>query len=286
MQELHKRLREFRERKNVAWETIEIDYALSWILAAISQHEKLANNIIFKGGTALKKCYFGDYRFSEDLDFSEIVTSNNEELQQDINKVIEIAKTLTNPYGRFEFELTEHVEKKPHPFNQAAYIIKVQLPWHRRQMTNVKLEISRDEPVFFKPNVCSMLHEYGEEIDCKLQVYSLEEIIIEKFRAILQNQERLIKKGWIRSRVRDFYDLWRILGQYRSQLETAKIKENFLKKCNLKNIAFATPEQFFNEEYLGYVEKDWHEFLGRLLPELPEFDKVVIALKRYAYEIL
>jgi hypothetical protein len=25
---------------------------------------------VFKGGTALKRCYFGDYRFSEDLDFS------------------------------------------------------------------------------------------------------------------------------------------------------------------------------------------------------------------------
>ena len=24
----------------------------------------------FKGGTALKRCYFGDYRFSEDLDFT------------------------------------------------------------------------------------------------------------------------------------------------------------------------------------------------------------------------
>lgn len=25
---------------------------------------------MFKGGTALKRCYFGDYRFSEDLDFT------------------------------------------------------------------------------------------------------------------------------------------------------------------------------------------------------------------------
>ncbi len=26
--------------------------------------------LAFKGGTALKKCYFADYRFSEDLDFT------------------------------------------------------------------------------------------------------------------------------------------------------------------------------------------------------------------------
>lgn len=275
----------FRDCKNVAWETIEIDYAISWILAAISKHEKLAQNIIFKGGTALKKCYFGDYRFSEDLDFSEVIASSDKRLRQDINEVINIAETLAKPYGQFSFELTDYVEKEPHPFNQAAYIIRIQLPWHRKPMTNVKLEITRDETVFFNPCWRSVLHEYGEEIDCKLQVYSLEEIILEKFRAILQNQEMLNKKGWIRSRVRDFYDLWKILDQYKEQLEVERMKEVFLKKCNLKNITFSNPEQFFNEEYLNYIRKDWEKSLGRLLPKLPQFDKIVTILKKHAYEI-
>ena len=30
----------------------------------------MRERLVFKGGTALKRCYFGDYRFSEDLDFS------------------------------------------------------------------------------------------------------------------------------------------------------------------------------------------------------------------------
>ena len=30
----------------------------------------LRKRLLFKGGTALKKCYFADYRFSEDLDFT------------------------------------------------------------------------------------------------------------------------------------------------------------------------------------------------------------------------
>lgn len=49
---------------------IEKDYVLSWILQGISQHQNLAKCIIFKGGTVLKKVYFEDYRFSEDLDFT------------------------------------------------------------------------------------------------------------------------------------------------------------------------------------------------------------------------
>ena len=49
---------------------IEKDYILSWILKGIAQHEQLSKTIVFKGGTVLKKIYFEDYRFSEDLDFT------------------------------------------------------------------------------------------------------------------------------------------------------------------------------------------------------------------------
>ena len=46
------------------------DYILSWILQGVAQHEQLLTAIVFKGGTVLKKVYFEDYRFSDDLDFT------------------------------------------------------------------------------------------------------------------------------------------------------------------------------------------------------------------------
>jgi len=49
---------------------IEKDYVLSWILNGIAQHNDLSKVIVFKGGTVLKKFYFEDYRYSEDLDFT------------------------------------------------------------------------------------------------------------------------------------------------------------------------------------------------------------------------
>jgi len=49
---------------------IEKDYILSWILQGITQHEQLSTTMVFKGGTVLKKVYFENYRFSEDLDFT------------------------------------------------------------------------------------------------------------------------------------------------------------------------------------------------------------------------
>lgn len=49
---------------------IEKDYVLGWILAGISNNLSFSESWVFKGGTCLKKCYFKDYRFSEDLDFT------------------------------------------------------------------------------------------------------------------------------------------------------------------------------------------------------------------------
>lgn len=48
---------------------LERDYCLSWFLAGLSR-SPLRERLLFKGGTALKKCYYPEYRFSEDLDFT------------------------------------------------------------------------------------------------------------------------------------------------------------------------------------------------------------------------
>lgn len=52
--------------KELSIDIIEKDYILSWVLAGIHRHAATKNSWIFKGGTCLKKCYFGTYRFSED----------------------------------------------------------------------------------------------------------------------------------------------------------------------------------------------------------------------------
>ena len=70
MKPLRPRLEEVRQRLGIRWEVLERDYLLSWVLAGIAAVPELRRTLVFKGGTALKKCYFGDYRFSEDLDFS------------------------------------------------------------------------------------------------------------------------------------------------------------------------------------------------------------------------
>lgn len=49
---------------------IDLDYSLGWILLGMKNISPDLLGLIFKGGTCLRKCYFQDYRFSEDLDFT------------------------------------------------------------------------------------------------------------------------------------------------------------------------------------------------------------------------
>lgn len=76
---------------------IEKDYVLSWVLFAISKNKILNNALVFKGGTVLKKVYFDDYRFSEDLDFTlvdERVT--NEQILAEFNSLFDFIKEEAN----------------------------------------------------------------------------------------------------------------------------------------------------------------------------------------------
>lgn len=61
---------------------VELDYALGWALRGIASNEYLSKRLVFKGGTCLRKCYFPDYRFSEDLDFTAIQWFAWEELEE------------------------------------------------------------------------------------------------------------------------------------------------------------------------------------------------------------
>ncbi len=48
----------------------DLDYGLGWFLAGLFTQTPAAQYLVFKGGTCLRKCYFANYRFSEDLDFT------------------------------------------------------------------------------------------------------------------------------------------------------------------------------------------------------------------------
>lgn len=77
------RAKEIRQKARAAGvrdQQIEKDYILSWLLRGIALYERLKQVLVFKDGTVLKKVYFEDYRFSEDLDFTLIDSSITKKL--------------------------------------------------------------------------------------------------------------------------------------------------------------------------------------------------------------
>jgi predicted nucleotidyltransferase component of viral defense system len=61
-----------RSQPDTPFWILEKDYALSYLLVGMAQVPELHDVLVLKGGTALRKFYFADYRFSEDLDFSAV----------------------------------------------------------------------------------------------------------------------------------------------------------------------------------------------------------------------
>jgi predicted nucleotidyltransferase component of viral defense system len=287
MKPLRTRLEEERWRTGVPWDVLERDYVLSWILAGISRHEHLSETLVFKGGTALKKCYFGDYRFSEDLDFSGLAgVPTGSDMETAIGSVCHTATELLDEYVPVQIECERYTERDPHPGGQEAFTIRVQLPWQRQAQTRVMVETAVDEKVLKPPCRRRVIHEYGEPIEAQIQVYALEEIIAEKLRAILQHQRSLQQRGWSRSRARDYYDIWRILGAYQGSLDLADFEGLVRAKCEVRGVDFQGPDDFFADAMLDYVERTWSQWLGNLVPNLPSFETVMGQLRPQIVTIL
>jgi len=158
---------------------------------------------------------------------------------------------------------------------QEAFNIRGKFPWHRQFLPKVMVEITMEEPIQIEPVKKHILHGYEEEILQEINVYSLEEIIAEKMRAILQHFKKLEERGWTRSRARDYYDIWRILNGYSNALRMEIISPLFLEKCKVKEVEFTSPGDFFDNILLNYIAKTWEQWLGPLVPNLPPFKLVI-----------
>lgn len=258
---------------------VEKDYALSYLLAGIAKQDQLTHSLVFKGGTALKKIFFGDYRFSVDLDFSTINAPKNQALEDALQSAMTISHELLSNYGPFELQLKRFPEREPHPTGQEAFNINVKFPWHRSALCTIKVEITHDEPVILSPEYKSILHGYDEELSCTVATYHIEEIIAEKLRALLQTHKRLITRGWNRPRARDYYDLWSVLKNYSSAVDNARLVDMLNKKCQHRDVTYKIIDDFFTPELVKEAHQHWQATLGNLVTGLPECDAVLTETK-------
>ncbi len=257
-------LQKIANKKKVRDKQIEKDYILSWILYGISQEAFLNRNLVFKGGTALKKFYFQDYRFSEDLDFT-LIDSNI-----DSQKVIDhFTQTflLVKQKANISLAIKNHELSKQGDLRFFIdYVGPLQGGIGSR---DVKVDITYNEIIINETQALAMFNEYSDLTDLKtvLQVYSLKEVYIEKLCALIG-----------RTQPRDLYDLWYLLENQDILIEEEQ--SNFLSKAKSNKINKPNISKTLSEKETT-LEKMWDQFLAHQIHDLPHFEEVMRSMKRY-----
>ena len=230
---LQKEIMNIAEKKGVVKSTIDKDWALGHFLAAIYSESKLRESLIFKGGTCLKKCYFPDYRFSEDLDLTS--WSSDFELKQShldfvcwhvkenagILTHIESLKPLKFQNTLAGYEAVIKVWGSDHPKNEAP---SPPTRWH----TKIKIEVTLYEKLLFGQIDKKIMHSYSDQVAINpnaIPCYIIEEMLSEKLRSLIQRSY---------TAPRDYYDIW-YLSNTIKDLNWLKIVEAFHEKMNFKN---------------------------------------------------
>lgn len=249
--EIQKKAREFGVRD----QQIEKDYILSWILQGISQHKELSKAIVFKGGTVLKKVYFEDYRFSEDLDYTLFNNSiSNDQIFEWFDEVFEHIKDEAN----IPLEIIDNSKHEDGGIN--FYISYVGPLGGFGSNKKVKIDISRSETLVFDPIMKNAFIGYSDQEKHQLLCYSLEEVLVEKLRSVMQ-----------RMQARDFYDIWYLLEIHNMDVDFY-INE-FKTKCESKKVNSAGFHKKL-EQRLPQYKGRWLKSMKDQIQELPDFETV------------
>ena len=78
----------------------------------------------------------------------------------------------------------------------------------------------------------------------------------------------------MRTRARDFYDLWSVLGTYQEGLNLTDLGDRLREKCRLRHVDFDRPEDFFDPRIVDNVLLEWESSLELWVRGLPPFATV------------
>ena len=251
-QELRKAARQSR----LALDLVEKDYALGWILFGIAS-SSASKHLAFKGGTALSKIYFpGQWRVSEDLDFTLLdgtdLGSLVKRLGDEVPVKVERTSGISVALRKAPFTNPNYLQSK---FQYAGPVSK----------NTVKIEVSKEG--FVGEVVERLVPQAFDYPRFSVLAYSLDNLLAEKIRALLE-----------RGKVKDYYDVWKLLKVER--FDNKGVEKQFLQKCKAKAIEFTGVEQFFPSDLLDTLKPHLNVGLTRLTAEpLPGLETMMGELK-------
>ena len=257
-------LQRLANRERVALGTLEKDYVLTEVLKSLSQVPPLNELLVFKGGTALRKTYFADWRYSEDLDFTVKHDMTEGELRSELEKWYRKVEELSG------IGLTTKMLHKPNGYAR----VRIQFLGPLSYPGMIFIDLSFDEPICLDPirkKVLTTPFSPGEQ---KVLVYPLEELLAEKMRSLVERG-----KSW------DYYDVWRLLKEQTSNLDLLLLVKVLKQKLGHKAIVTRSFDDFLPRDYAS-LKRYWEENLGRQTNPQPPLDEVLTELRSLLDQLL
>lgn len=262
-------LRRLAARAGVRVVLQERDYVLGWFLLGLPRIGGLCQALVFKGGTALRKVYFPDYRFSEDLDFTLVEPMEAEALQADLAAVCREVREASGV--QMTLALWKQTRSVP---GQEAYRARVEYvgPLGRlgSAAPRITLDLACYERLVLPPVRRPIGHPYSDAPSEAVQVptYRLEEMLAEKLRALLQ-----------RCYPRDIYDVWYLLSTHAEQVDRRLSLHALEDKCRYKGYPFSAADGFLLLAGREGLAEAWKASLEHLVPSLPSWATVMRELR-------
>lgn len=236
----------------------DLDYGLGWFLAGLFTQTAAAQYLIFKGGTCLRKCYFADYRFSEDLDFTLSRAWPMEAMAQALERVRAWSLDADGPnFGAATARLEVVNDEYGLESYQARVYYRGPLHWGGSPRA-IQLDVGRGEALLF-PVMTRRLHHPYSDVDqlppTAIPFYDLAEMLTEKLRAVSGQRRFAIS--------RDIYDIHRLAGE---KIPMAAVRQALPAKLAAKGL----PPNMISVASLlqrrPIFKSDWERRLAHLLP--------------------
>ena len=234
---------------------IEKDYLLEMILFLLQEY---ANDLIFKGGTALYKLYSLP-RFSEDLDFTLNRKINTNKMTQNIMRKLQLAG------------ISGRIKEVSIYRNQQNIRLELRGPLFDGNPQNanvITINLSMKEKTIYKANEERIYPKYRDIPSFNVSVMPLQEILAEKIRAL-----------FTREKPRDVFDIWFLLKRGASTT-----LHDVNKKLKLYK------EKFSKEKFIEKIEnkrKAWNmDLKGVIKDKLPDFNIIKKEIVEHINELI
>jgi len=277
---------DFREWVEQGAENEIFRKAVHIILHAISRREELREILVLKGGILLALNYEST-RYTRDIDFSIEKKIEEVDVQEILGKLSQELVESVNELNYGTDCAIQGWEQNPPGGDVSFPTIRVRVGYaefgnqraHRRLAQKnavhvIKLDLSLNEPRG-DPELFEL------EDNNIIQIYSLHDLVAEKYRAILQQEIRN------RTRRQDVYDLYLLISTIK-KLQSKKTQFLIFKSLIIKARSRDVPlskDSMENPQIIDRSKKQYGQLRDEIEGELPNFDEAYGLVKNY-YENL